>query len=172
MKKAGGFTLIELTVVLLILGVVMTAVILRVSGPVSRAKMQDVVRQIKHFDNFTRSFSRQHNKALEVKIDLIKNSMSRFDSDEKIAGRSLGLPSGFDFTNFLTTSDTETSDSVLLRYSRHGLSRSYALELSDGSRSQWLVFAGLTGEAVEFSNEENEENVQEILASLSRSDAD
>ena len=49
-----GFTLIELTVVLLIVAILAGVVTLRLQGPLHRAEMRDVIERIAFFDHLTR----------------------------------------------------------------------------------------------------------------------
>lgn len=165
--KKRGFTLIELTVVLLILGIVAAAVTLKMAGPVSRMKLQDVVERVRQFDSHTRSYARQNDKALRVEIDLAENSIFRFDEITGQIGRELELPSGFNIEECRTITRQKSTDTTLLKYSSQGVSRSYALKLADKLHSKWILIIGLSGEVVEL---EDEIEVQKILQSLSRDD--
>jgi type II secretion system protein H len=168
MKKASGFTLVELTVVLLIMGIVAAAVTLKMSGPVSRVKLQDVVKQVKQFDTLTRSYTRQQGKAVRVNVDLSENRISRLDDEGEPLGRPLQLPSNFKIEKCLIASQQDASDMALLKYNSQGMTHSYAIKLADKLQSKWIIIIGLTGQVVEL---KNEQEVQEILESLSRDDA-
>ena len=168
MKKATGFTLIELTVVLLIMGIIAAIVTLKISGPVSQVKLQDVAERIKQFDIHTRSYARQHGKALRVDVDLSKNCISRWDNAGNQLGQPLKLPSNFSIEKCQVASQQQVRNATLLKYSSQGMTHSYAIKLADKSQSKWIFIIGLTGELVEL---ENEQNVQKIMESLSRNDA-
>ena len=157
MKKATGFTLIELTVVLLIMGIIAAIVTLKISGPVSQVKLQDVAERIKRFDVHTRSYARQHGKALRVDVDLSKNCISRWDNAGNQIGQPLKLPSNFSIEKCQVASQQQVRNATLLKYSSQGM-----------THSKWILVVGLTGELVEL---ENEQNVQKIMESLSRNDA-
>lgn len=170
MKK--GFTLIELTIVLLIIGLAAGIVAVRMGGPLSRAKLDDVTEVLKTFDGNTRSYAWNHGKNLHVKVDLAGNVISRFDEEENEIGMEMVLPSDFTIEGFYVANpndeDDQSSNEKVLKYSNRGLSCSYAVKLADQQRSRWVVFAGMTGEAFEI---EDDEQVQEIMEMLSRPDA-
>ena len=167
--KSHAFTLVEITVVLLIAGIAAATVTLKMSGPVARVKLQDVLEQIKLYDGNTRSYARQQGKVVRLDVDLTENSIMRLTDDDKQAGRPLELPDGFKIEKFIIASEDGPADATSLKISRDGFGRSYAMKIADKLQSKWIFFIGLTGQAIEL---DNEQNVREIMEKLSRNNAD
>jgi prepilin-type N-terminal cleavage/methylation domain-containing protein len=171
--KSRAFTLVEITVVLLIAGIAAAAVTLKLSGPVSRVKLQDVVESFVQFYGSKRSYARQQGKPLRLEVEMSENRVVRWDvtnlEDEKKAGRPLVLPEGFRIEKFIIAAQDGPADATLLNFSRQGFCRSYAIKVADKFQSRWIFFVGLTGQTLEI---DDEQKVNEIMELLSRPDAD
>ena len=166
-----GFSLIELTAVLLIMAVAAAAVTLRLQGPLRRATAADVVGRIGQFDRLTRAEARRYDRALRINVDLATGSITRTGEDPGgQAAAAVGLPQGFWIARLMVRDRQVTAGGVSIRCSRAGLTPSYALLLADpaGGR-RWLLVAGLTGQVLEM---EDDDAVRNVLASSARPDAD
>lgn len=161
--KRGGFTMMEMVVVVLILGVIAAAVTLRVQGPLTSAKTADVVGAVVDFDRTTRSAARSQNRPLCMVLTVSEGKLARTDETGTTpAGGTLQLPEGFRLTRARVRQEDCPAGQATIRYSRQGLTPSYAVRVEGPAGGQWLVVAGATGDVVQVNNEED---VRNILAS-------
>jgi prepilin-type N-terminal cleavage/methylation domain-containing protein len=92
--RRAAFTLIELTVVLLILAIAAGAVALKVAGPLSRVEFDAVADRISQFDALTRRYATEHDRPVGLLVDLSNGRISRIDGDGAQLGGELDLPEG------------------------------------------------------------------------------
>ena len=153
-----GFTLIELTVVLLIVAILAGVVTLRLQGPLHRAEMRDVIERIAFFDHLTRVHAREHDRPLRLVVDIVAGDITRNYGDSiEQAGAPFELPRGCEFTKLYVGGDQISAGSTSMICSRRGITPTYALQVEhDTGLRQWILVAGLTGDAVEVSDEDIE----------------
>lgn len=171
--RRGGFSLIEMTVVLLILAISAAAVTLRIQGPLHNAQMSDVVERVAEFDLLTRTFARENDQPVWICVNLDENQLQRSRKEQdtyKECGRAMTLPDGFSLTRLMLGEKEYDHGAVTIRFSRQGLGPSYVLRLSGpGGREQWIFMTGVGGQLVQIKNEEEARNILE--ATKRRSDA-
>lgn len=162
MHRARGFTLIELTAVLLILGVAAAAVTLRMQGPMCNARMKDVIDEIGAFDQLTRTYAREHDRPVRLVVNLSAGRLSRQDEGEaEELGTALELPEGYRIARLRVRGEDLWSGRVSVRCSEWGLTPTYAMRIDGPSgKSRWVVIAGLTGELV---RAEDEDELRDII---------
>jgi len=169
----GGFSLIEMTVVLLILAISAAAVTLRIQGPLHNAQMSDVVERVVEFDLLTRTFARQNDQPVWVCVNLDENRILRSRKEQdafKECGQPMTLPEGFSISRLMLRENDCEHGSVTIRFSRRGLGPSYVLRLTGpGDREQWILITGVGGQLVQITNEEEARNILE--ATKNRPDA-
>ena len=160
--RRRGFSLIELTMVLLIAGIVAGAVVVRLHDPMRRAELADVLDRTAHLDRLTRTAARRHDKALRLVVDLTAGEIRQTDTNGEQGLDPLKLPSRWRIERLIVSGRVVRSGSVSIACSRTGRTPSYAMLVTGpGDRSRWLLLAGLTGRRVE---KESEEDVRAILA--------
>lgn len=158
-----GFTLIELSVVLVVMSVAAAVVVLRIDGPLRRAEMSDVIGKIKHFDHLSRTYAKEHDKRLLLTFNLTDGRLSRTDEDMYDAGEPVVLPDGFYISRLAVGNEDIDSGVMTICCSEQGFTQSYALLIEHTSgRQQWLVFAGMTGNVLEPDNDKDNEEIEEI----------
>ncbi len=165
--KSNGFTLVELTVVLLIMAIAAGAAVLRLDSPAARARMEDVVSEITNCDALVRNYAREHNRRVCLVVDLSENRLKCMDEQkEKRLGAEVKLPSRFSISRVLIGRMDINSGTTTINFTRKGLTPSYAV-LLEGKKTQgrWLFVSGLTGQIVEF---DREEDVREIFTQLQK----
>jgi prepilin-type N-terminal cleavage/methylation domain-containing protein len=171
--KRGGFSLIEMTVVLLILAISAAVVTLRVQGPLHNAQMSDVVERVAEFDLLTRTFARQNDQPVWVCVNLDENQLQRSRKEQdtfKECGQVMSLPDGFVLSRLMMGEKDYEHGSVTIRFSRQGFGSSYALRLSGpNGREQWVLLTGVGGQLVQVKNEAEARNILE--ATKRRTDA-
>ena len=152
----------ELSVVLVIAGIVAGAVALRTARPMGNARMADALGAIRDFDLTTRSVARGHDCPCNVLADLAGGRLARTDERGRASeGASLALPPRCRIERLLVGGQESYGGEVAVHYSRRGLSPAYAFCLEVQDRRQWVAVAGMTGQQVLV---ENEKESREILA--------
>jgi len=79
-------------------------------------------------------------------IDLSAQTLARRDAAGKVVFEA-ALPNGFEIGRFRSGVDDLSSAEAVISCSVLGLTRTYAVHLSGPGLDEWLVFAGLSGEA-------------------------
>ena len=168
--KTKAFSLIELSVVMLILAIAAAAVSLRVRGPLQQAQMKDLLGQIVQFDYLTRTYARQHDQPVIVSVNLDAGLISRTSADgSRTVGGQLELPSRCRIGQVVLAGEAMDRGSAVIRCSRRGLTRSYAMRIEETNGPiQWVVISGLTGDALE---PKDETQVKDNLAAIGGPDA-
>ena len=173
-----GFTLVELTAALLLAGLIATAVTVSLRGARRATALEDVALRWKAYDEATRAQARRLGSPLRLRIAADGGQVLRLaaDGDDRPHGAALDLPSGAEgvrVERVVTPADDSAGGDVDLRFSARGYSPSYSVLLAaPGGRRQWLVFAGLTGQAEAVTNERDAiEAVRPAAAAAGRDDA-
>lgn len=168
--KRGAFTLIELTVVILILGIAAAAASLKMHSPVRAAQAADTIGAIVDYDRTTRTAARQQDRPLHLVVDLSGGVLSRTDQQGRpVATASMNLGEGIRIKRLLVGEHDKTDGVVSLCCSRAGAMPTYAILVeAAGARTQWLVIVGLSGQLVQV---DSEREAQDIVAAADRSNA-
>jgi len=155
-RRARGFTLIELTVVILILAILAAVVTVRLDGPAARARMSDAVDRLAAMDTLARTLAQVRDVPLRLIMDLSEDTLRATDA----AGRddvasACALPGNFRIGAVRTSGGERTAGRVDIPVSPLGLAPTYAVQLEGpGHRKQWILVAGLSGERVEIDETE------------------
>ena len=164
-----GFSLTELTVVLLIMAIVAGAVTMKMYSPLARAKLGDIVGQIRQFDAQTREYARQQDCSVRLVLDVNNGEIRRENRQGEELGTALVLPERFSIRRVWLAGDALFAGSASIGISRSGLSKTYALSLEDSTgQKRWILLAGLTGQAVEL---ESDAQIQDIFDAFNGRDA-
>jgi len=173
MRGRWGFSLIELSAVLLIAGIAAGAVALRLGGPLARANAEDAMGQIQQFDHLARAYARRHDQELVVVIQLDRGRLYKRGPDRKELGAALKMPRRIHLRQAWVGSGRAASGQVEIPISRLGLSPSYAMQVVTDKRSEtWLLVAGLTGQMSQLDHEKDVEHAMAAIAAATRADAD
>ena len=154
-RRRIAFSLVELSVVLLILAIAAGAIVLRVSGPMHRAQMNDAVDQVRSFDTLTRQIARQQGRPIQTVFHVGSGRISRTDSTGREGvGSVIELPGDFVISRLAIDGRTLGSGQAAVGFSSQGFSGSYAVRISGPSgQERWLLLAGLSGQPTELGNE-------------------
>jgi prepilin-type N-terminal cleavage/methylation domain-containing protein len=182
--RRGAFTLIEIMAVLALMGLLATATAWSLAEDARRSTRAGVVGQIIHADRMTRIAAQSLGKPCVLRFDLDEQRVWRTaaaDGQGSAAAHALRIPDGYRIDRIMTSSSPASPGDagsaaaagvcdggiVDIAYSTGGRSASYALRLvsdgADGAKS-WLVFSGLTGQAVQDQNEDQVDNLFAMLA--------
>ncbi len=166
-----GFTLIELSIVLVILGIASGAVALRMHSPLQRAQSKEVLSAIVQFDRTTRSYARMQDEPVLLIIGSRGNRLLRTTPDKKknLSGK-FELPHKWQIIRTLVGSKATSGMTGEIRISRQGYSDSYAICLKDKkNRRTWMIVTGLTGAIIFCDNEIQAKNI--LVAKFEGNDA-
>ena len=159
-----GFTLPELMVVILIIGLIAATVGIRFTGVTQNAKLEWAVSQIKAADDQLRTFAARDGATGILKIDLNKNQLTRVYKGTDKQEQAINIGGAIKINRFLSRTRDIKFNEAQVHYSQGGITESFALELSlPSGKSVWLFVAGLTGKITE---QEEMADVQKIFSSL------
>ena len=161
-----GFTLIEVSVVVVLLTLLIGIATARLKGPYDLAKQQFDRRRIVFVDALARSYARRHQTATKLhfdvdagQIELVVGPVGKTKQLDKLV-----LGGGLRLTRVLTADRESLLGRKTIAVGQHGQSESYALNLKDTSgKSEWTVVLGLTGQRVTL---ENQHEVQTLFRTL------
>ena len=162
--RRSGFSLVELTMVLLILGLVSAAVALNVRAPAAQVGMKACVDDVVAFDRLTRTMACELDRPLRLVVDLGAGQLRRTDERGGAEeGRILTIPSGYRLTD-LRLAGRSVPGGAALNCSARGLMPTYAVLVEGpGGVKQWVLLAGLTGQEWK---PKDEREVQDILRTI------
>jgi len=167
--RNNGFSLIEVTMALLILGMVAGAVALRVEPILNRERTEQVMDDIVRFDRLTRTLARRTDKRLIMVFDTSGRQLRRLDATgSELPGRTLMLPENYSVTRVLVRSQNVGTGMISIPCSRRGFTPTYAIRLeAPGPVRRWILLAALGGREV-IINEADDHRITEILAYTTR----
>ena len=167
--NSKGFSLIEITMVILILGVAAAAVTLRVEPMLHHEQTQQIVRDIVDFDRLTRTLARRRDRRLRLVVDTSAGELRRLDvTGAESQGRSVRLPDNCAITKVLVRSQDVGAGTISIPCSRRGFMPTYAIRLDGpGGGRQWILLTALGGQEVMI-DDNNGQNITEILAFTTR----
>lgn len=150
-SNRNGFTLIELLAVIILMGLIASAVMVKYTGLTQNAQLEMSVGKLELFEQQLRMFSVQHQQAGLLEVNLDENRLERFFDAAKSEGEPLGLGKGTQITRVLSRTRDLSVNRARFEYSPQGTSETFAIQvqLSSG-QSLWLLFAGLTGKVTRF----------------------
>lgn len=166
--RRAAFSLIEMTLVLLVMSIVAGAVTIRMEGPLHSARMDEVIAQIADFDRLSRQYARRHDRPVLLVVDLSMGRLRRSGRGDDAYGQDLGepleLPEGYAIERLLVRRRDVQTGSASIAFGRHGLSATYAIRLGGpNGRRRWLCLTGLGGQAIEMT-QTDENALRDILA--------
>jgi prepilin-type N-terminal cleavage/methylation domain-containing protein len=159
-----GFTLIEVMIAVMILGLLAGLATWSFSGPLRRARFEEAMEQIRYLDSTSRRLARETGRRVEMVIDAGSGVVSRGDY-------SAQLPAGVRVERVVTLAG-EQGAVTRVGVSAVGLSPSYALRLAGADWRRWVFVSGLSGEVRVISDDAQVAEIFEVARSSGRGDAD
>lgn len=146
-KRRAGFTLIELSVVLVILAIAATSVAIRYRSVLAGGSYEDAIDRIVRINARARSSARRQDRPMRLEFDLSAGKITLVDP---ATGRPGGPAERFGDTLRLArlqlAETTASAGTVQLAVSRQGWTPDYAIAIEEPlGRQEWLVASGLTG---------------------------
>ena len=167
-----GFSLIELTAVLLIAALLAAAVSLSVRSAGNSMRADDVIERLVEFDDRSRQLTSTRHKPVKLVFELDKQRLSCVagGSDEPPTG-VWRIPADFEIEALLLKDQKITRGVGTIDCSSYGVTPTYALKLRHRSKKEfWLLFAGMTGQFQELGGEDQVREIFEMLK-VARPDA-
>lgn len=161
----AGFTLWELLVVIVILGLLATAVLFRLSSLTNRARFQGALGHVTDLEALVRQDARQHGRANRLEWELGTN---RVTSQRGTVSRTETLGADVLIRRIMTPQQNRSVGRAVIDYTTMGTSPTYAVELVSSPTSAtavWLLFVGTTGIVQPLETErEVQQLVQQVVA--------
>jgi prepilin-type N-terminal cleavage/methylation domain-containing protein len=140
--SAGGFTLLELIAVLVILGIAAGFVTFQYASPLKKAQLDRTVSLVKDIDLFARRLSRNE----EIHVHFVK-SFNGVTIEVANAGKTLVRKYELPKSTDLEIQDTSGRVLERVLFSPQDATIDYRVELKDGNYRRSLEFAGGSGHA-------------------------
>lgn len=172
-SRCAAFTLIEMLAVMVLIGLVASAAILRFSGVTGPARTEWAVGRLTNIESALRTHAADHSEVASLEVELGSDRLTRSVGEERGTESKSHLGQNIRIVRFLSGSREVSSGRVVIDYSALGQSETFALELDQrgSGRSVWLVFAGLTGQVTRFQEERDARQLIRV-SGAARPDAD
>ncbi len=173
MKNASAFTLIEMLVAVVLLGIISTAAALSFRSSIHSASATDATAQIKYLDSTSRQRAQRFNQPVQIIFDLTNSTLSRREGNKKSEPSfTASLPRGFSIDEVNIAGQSTFNGENAVTCSPAGLSPSYAVHLVGPDFDRWLLFAGLSGQMTLIKNEATVQDILSPSRNSAGSDAD
>ena len=165
-SRRAGFTLIELMVVVLIMGLMASVAVLSVRGHIDRARWTRSFEQIEQLDRIGRIAARRDASRYQLRFNRAKRSVELYAVESNVFKKKLRevkLPTSLEFASFQKAGNVGRGNDFEVEIASNGQSPSYALSIqTSSSQPQWLVVLGFSGQQIRM------ENARDVAAILPR----
>ncbi len=156
----SGFTLVELSVVLVLVSLLSGTAAMMVRMPLAEAQRQQSVSQVQALDSLARRHARGGNEIV-MEFDRSTHVVRVVDSKKRGTISQMSLAGNLQIVGFRINRN-EGITKQAITYDRFGTSASFAVAIGrEGSEPKWLLVLGTTGQAY---LDETKETVDAILA--------
>lgn len=161
-----AFTLVELLVVLVIIGLLMSVTTLSFKGPYQAAQLQNAVEQMQLVDRHIRDYCRRHSLATDLVIDLDAGTIEIRTNGKEQDGLFHAISNPIKLDRVWTAQGLAQAGRIIIHVSPLGQSRTYAIRLRNAAgATQWVLFAGITGKSRQADLEHELSEIFDVLAS-------
>ena len=158
--RRAAFTLLEVVIVLVILAILSTLAVMSLSGTMNRYRISRAVETVERFDAIARRQASHQRVSLNATIDLSRHRL-KIESPLASRDRVFPLPGGVKINRVRFPRQAAVGRELDIPFTDDGISPTYALELSRGDLSHWMIILGASGQVVHF---DREEEIDEILS--------
>ncbi len=165
-RTARGWTLIELSVVLVLMALGVSAVSLTFSERYRSVTQADVEQRLVHIDHLARDHARRFGRQVELHFDLEESRVQRqMTSEDGVEfGLPVQLPRGFQIREVRVASAEESAANSVVQFAPSGMGPMYAIHLlAPNQQAQWLLFTAATGHAVRI---EDDQSIEDIFQAI------
>src|SRR5688572_31671841 len=99
-----AFTLVEMTIVVLLIAVLTATVVLSFARPIENLRVQDAAEMLRWLDESARTQARRSGEQVEIVFDLSARTISRRDPAGEVVFET-ALPTGCEVVRFRSESD-------------------------------------------------------------------
>ncbi len=162
--RTTGFTLLEVSIVLILVSLLTTTVVVSVAGRHRRMGMDTWVTQFKHWESQGREQARRSRTPYQLIVQT-DTGVCQFvqEQSQEPVGLGLTLPRTLTLPAVRLQEQDGQKGQIAIPYSAQGHSPTYALRIIHEKTNHWLVVAGMTGQVIETPSEST---VDAIMASL------
>ena len=163
----SAFTLIEVLVVLVIIGLLAAVATVRLQEPLQNARLGNVIQRIAFTDGQVRSHAQRFARRARLVYDLEKNLV--YAESEAASGAAhlrFELPGSVQLDQVRLHRSGSVGRKATIEVTPQGQTPSYAVKLGAGDRAGlWLFFSGVTGQVTQV---DRESDVEELLGLVSQ----
>jgi len=159
-RRSGGFTLIELAAVIVILALLAGVVAVSVRAHLENAKLELLLARVEAFDGRLRDETRRQNRLEELRINAQEGCIAQGEATSP--PRVIRVTGRIRIDRIRTTDFDGEFGELRVLISPLGQSDTYALRFRTAQgRQVWLVVLGVSGQCLRL---EKEEQVDEVFA--------
>jgi prepilin-type N-terminal cleavage/methylation domain-containing protein len=160
--RSAGFTLVEMSAVILLMGLLCGVATLTFRGPYQAACFEYSLQQIEQFDATLRQHARRFGRPAELTIDITQHRFTITADESRSEARQFQLRPDVKIAAVRTAGLQSTYGTIAIGVSRNGSTPSYALHLvSTQGAERWIVVLGLVGQVLHV---DDEQEVQALLS--------
>ncbi|QDT07423.1 hypothetical protein K227x_58500 [Rubripirellula lacrimiformis] len=144
-RFARGFTLVELSIVLVLVSILSATAAMMVRLPLAESQRQHGISQVRSMDALARLHARSGDK-IELEFDRQDQSVRVLNLTKQETISQVLLDSNSRILS-VAFGDSRASTRSTIAYDRFGVSKSFAVALGrHGSDPKWLLVLGMTGQ--------------------------
>ena len=164
--RRTAFTLIELMAVVTLLGLTAGAVAWKFTENVRASGRDTAINRVIRADRMARLAARHLGRPCSLQLDMARQRLSRLTPSERGAAAEESHPIALSGCRLdrVVAGEAVSVGTAAISYSTAGHSPSYAVRLTFRQGSVWLVFCGMTGQAIRIDNEREAHNLLARLA--------
>ena len=147
-ERRHGFTLLELIIVFAILGLLSTIAMTTLAGRVGDYRFTQAMEIIGRVDAHARRQATSQQQTVSTSVSSVANVL-RVSTTQDSTSRSFKLPTGIHIGETRFRQQIIPSATFDIRYNRYGISPTYAMKLTQGSRSRWIIVLGASGQVMQ-----------------------
>jgi prepilin-type N-terminal cleavage/methylation domain-containing protein len=152
-----AFTVIELVACLAIMAMLAASAAISLHSHRSEATLPTAVQIIRFADEQARQRALRSDSPVELRLDFARPDTILLSSGP--TSSEFQLPDGFRVARARIAGQPRDNDDISVRFSPRGLAPAYAVQITDGTRSQWLAFTGLIGEPQTLDDDQTLEDI-------------
>jgi len=149
--RRRGFTLLELSVVLLIVALASAALVIRVGAPFRKVQLDHTLARLEDLDRLARATARRTGRPVQLEVDPAAGTFTSqaLGGDRRRTGRVVSLPAGLRIDRSASAGRQAGGGPLRLAIAPAGQSESYALRLATPrGPAAWLIVVGASGQYV------------------------